>query len=685
MYVLIKRDITSAASQASWNEEYIDIPIPKGYGIHLKVMSMGHPTGQELSPPAEAVYAYGDTTLNLNAQGTLTGRSNGVLYGNILGLYVRNVQIPEEIRNLIVGYEILYAERSVSNSLSLGGSVMFQGHDPFNGYNYTDDEDQRYARLYPPDMMLFKPNNRPTHLQVQLMSAAPMDGTIEWDDAKTKANRTDAGDFGYTNDGFTDGNMVDPIVFNWAVPSTVSGYVSSTQHIIKAVRNTQYLETDNSAGVVDNAFRESALYTELSPGVGDLTAPDGVRLYVTLQTFKSNLYNSLYEQSLVSTGSITSVPDGNGTFVQDFEALPPVYGGDAFLQPYYQRISIDVMNEYGLDYSDLANAYNYINPASRGKIKQFAWPAWTAMNAGLIYEGDQWYEKYFPKTTRAIGTLMPNGYVVPISPISGADPHVEGSNEDWSPKGKGHYMMTIPQPRNYNSDYSSINNLEQSYFPYDPLETYLKESPNLVARSLKASRIDPLANIRRFLSEDVYEMPKNKGEVWHLDALGDMLLIHQKEALFRTVGKEVLRTGAAEVTIGSGDIFAREPKEIVPSGAGGFAGTTSKYAAFTSKLGYFFVDQRQGKVFLLNDQLRELSAEGLKTFFRDNMPLSVDEDNPYFGVGMTAAYDRKYNRIVLSKVDTVNPWTVSFSADSDSWVSFHDYNPNVLFSSDFFN
>ena len=679
--VLQKEEIDENNVTVGWDaagDTFTNYVLPVGYGIHYAGIYLSRnqaPTIPGENPP----YLNGSITLNIDAEAAVEGQSNASIYGNVLGLYVRNVQIPEHIRNIITGYEIVYAERSTSNSLSLGGSVMFDGLAPYTKYDYkvSGTGYEPYLRFFPPDMLLFKPNNRPTHFQVHLESSDDMPGEIEWDEDTIVDT---------SNDGFVDGNIPDPYVANWNLPNNVSGFTTTTPHLVRIIRDTQYLETDNSAGIVDNSFKEAALYSRMADvlrGGADLDLVDSdttkVRLYVTLQTFKANLYNSIYEQALVSTGQIVSVPDGDGTFVQDLSSLPVIYGGDAFLQPYYQKISSpskEVLENLGIP-------LNGMNVDAMGQIRYFGWPTWTAMNAGLIHEGTEWTEKYYPKTPRARGSLMPNGFVVPISPyVQNSKTHVEGSQEDWNPYNKAHYIMSLPQPRNYNSDYTSINNLEQSFVPYDPIETYLKESPNLVARSLKASRIDPLANIRRFLSEDVYEMPKNKGEIWHLDALGDMLLIHQKHALFRTVGKEVLRTGAAEVTIGSGDIFEREPKEVVPSSPGGFAGTTSKYAAFTTKLGYFFVDQSQGKVFLLNDTLRELSSEGLKIFFRDNMPLSSTEDNPYFGVGMTAAYDRKYNRIILSKVDTVNPWTVSFSADSDSWVSFHDYNPNVLFASD---
>lgn len=615
---------------------------------------------------------YGTNTLDIVGEGIISGTVFGTKYGHPLGIIAENIVIPEEIRNEIQGFEILYAEKTISNSLSLGTSVVFHGENPTSTAAVVAPDD--YVRLYPPDMLQFKPNNKPTHLKWELETSVKVDGELTWQDSTT-------GIYGSGNDGHRVGTIPDMVMDDWGVPNNITGWPGTTKHFIRQITNAQYLPINNSAAIINNAFREAAYYAEL-PGGYDSEVTTA-RYMVSLQIFKDNLYNSLYEQPLVATGKIFPVSDGVGDYIFGRNTgQQPIYGGDTFLSPYFQvitRPSTDAETDIGI----IPNTPGTTD--QKGVIAVYGWPVYSAVNTGLYNKGDEWWETYYPKSLTSRVADMPTGFTTPGSYDSNEGiPHIEGGGSaGWAPKTKGHYFMTIPEGKYYNTDFTTINTLEAGNIPYDPLVNYLEEFPQLVARSLKASRVEPMANIRKFLAEDVYEMPKNRGEIWHLDALGDMLLIHHEFALFRTVGKEVLKVGVSEVTVGTGDIFEREPKEVIPSSPGGVAGTTSKYAAFTCRLGYFFVDQAQGKVFLLTDTLRELSSEGLKIFFRDNLPLSNNQDNPYAGIGMTAAYDRKYNRIILSKVDGLNnPWTVSFSADNDAWVSFHDYNPAVLFSAD---
>ena len=621
---------------------------------------------------------YGTSTIDIVGEGIVSGTVFGTKYGHPLGIIAQNIVIPEEIRSDIQGFEILYAEKTIGNSLSLGASVIFSGQNPTSTAQVIAPDD--YVRLYPPDMLEFKPNNKPTHLKWELQTVGQVDGELTWKDGNTKAYSGQSPEVGYDLDGHKTGTIPDMVMYDWNIPASVTGWPGTTKHFIRQITNAQYLPIDNSSAIINNAFREDAYYAEIPNGYdSDVTT---ARYMVSLQIFKDNLYNSFYEQPLVATGKIFPVSEGTGDYIFGRNTgQQPIYGGDTFLSPYFQIITRP-SSQAETDIGITPNTPGTTD--QKGVIAVYAWPVYSAVNTGLYNKGQDWWETYYPKSLTSRVADMPSGFTTPGSYVSTEGiPHVEGGGSaGWAPKTKGHYFMTIPEGKYYNNDFTTINTLEAGNIPYDPLVNYLEEFPQLVARSLKASRVEPMANIRKFLSEDVYEMPKNRGEIWHLDALGDMLLINHEFALFRTVGKEVLKVGVSEVTVGTGDIFEREPKEVIPSSPGGVAGTTSKYAAFTCRLGYFFIDQAQGKVFLLTDTLRELSAEGLKIFFRDNLPLSDNQDNPYTGIGMTAAYDRKYNRIMLSKVDTVNPWTVSFSADNDAWVSFHDYDPAALFSAD---
>lgn len=624
-------------------------------------------TGGDLGPKFKYT---NNLTVTVKAEGLETGVVTGSKFSSPLGVIAKNIQIPPEIRNKIQGFDILYAEKTIGNSLSLGQSVILDQLEPLEAGN-LNIADGGGARLYPPDMLSFRPNNKPTHIQVQLiskMSAGIGLYTVEWDNANPN-------NFRY--------NMPIPVKTDWQYPITgeVVGFTNTTKHFVRVITSPQYLQNDNSAGSINNAFREGCYYLEIEGGLATSVA---ARVLVTINTFKTNLYNSLYEQTMVSTGTFFQVEDSDQDYFSD-DVLPEsariLYGGDKFIQFVPQKISIPS--------STVRAKYNIedINPSIniQGVIVWMYVPMFSTMNYGLVHEGDEWFEKFFPAITDSVGRYMPTGFSVPEDYDNDGNIFIEGATasgkKDW--QDKGHYLMTLDQWRGYNTDYTSINNVDQSGVPYDPDLTYVVENEALVTRSLKTQSANPLANIRKFLANDIYEMPKDKGGVEIIQSLGDTILIHMRHGLYRTVGKEIFTpSSTAEIVLGTGDIFEREPRLVAFMGPGGFTGTRSRFAAVSSRLGYFFIDDRQGKVFLLNDTLEEISAKGLRNFFRDYSKLSIDQDNPYYGVGYTACYDRKYNRIILSKRDGNNSWTISYAGDTQSWYSFHDYKPVAMFNSD---
>jgi len=136
-----------------------------------------------------------------------------------------------------------------------------------------------------------------------------------------------------------------------------------------------------------------------------------------------------------------------------------------------------------------------------------------------------------------------------------------------------------------------------------------------------------------------------------------------EESLYVTKGKQQMQMkDGTEAFVGSGDIFAQEPDEIMQADKG-YGGTQSQWAALTCSKGYFFVDVNSRKVFLMTDKLTDISTTGLENWFKDNLPFALESfaynapciskvfDNPLIGLGLTSIYDPKFKRIILTKKD----------------------------------
>jgi len=252
-------------------------------------------------------------------------------------------------------------------------------------------------------------------------------------------------------------------------------------------------------------------------------------------------------------------------------------------------------------------------------------------------------------------------------------------------------IFTYISPRYVSPDplFNSVNDL-QSPSVFNPKYAITDKLPFTVFRSIKDFNESLTVGWRTFLANNFYTMPRNKGEIWELETLNRTLLIQHKFALFSATIKDVLKADNITSYLGEGDIFDRTPDEIAPED-NGYIGCQSKFAAFTCKLGYVTVDRNQGKIFIYSGQgIDEISAKGLRNFFRDSLETTEDIDNPFIEMGISACYDEKYNRLIISK--NINKtagsgkydvsYTVSYSTNINQgkggWVSFHDYITNYL-------
>ena len=171
---------------------------------------------------------------------------------------------------------------------------------------------------------------------------------------------------------------------------------------------------------------------------------------------------------------------------------------------------------------------------------------------------------------------------------------------------------------------------------------------------------------RGYLALEFKDVPKNRGDIWDIFTLGSVLYIHTEKSLFVTKGKENLQMGGeAQAFIGSGDIFAQNPDELIPTNEG-YGGTDAQFASITTRYGHFYVNRKARKVFLLSKQVEEISSLGMEKWFLDNIPYRLEDygidldqntlastDAPTDMFGFTAAYDSKYKRIILTKRERV--------------------------------
>ncbi len=79
---------------------------------------------------------------------------------------------------------------------------------------------------------------------------------------------------------------------------------------------------------------------------------------------------------------------------------------------------------------------------------------------------------------------------------------------------------------------------------------------------------------------------------------------------------------------------------------GGYAGTQSQWVGVNTPMGRFFIDNIQGKAFILADGLEEISDHGMFKYFLEYIQPTID--NPTNGLGYISWFDYRNKRWLLT-------------------------------------
>lgn len=283
----------------------------------------------------------------------------------------------------------------------------------------------------------------------------------------------------------------------------------------------------------------------------------------------------------------------------------------------------------------------------------------------------------------------------------------------------------------YNKDFNNLGSDLNKNTPYYPFGVIINDFPYRVIRSNNLSTEGSFIGWRRWLSNNYYEMPKNKGEIINLEAFNqDVLFIHHRYCLYYTREIGTIQTNITDLTLGTQDIFNFPPQEILTS-ALGHGGTQHLFGCIMTPYGYLFTDAEQGRLYLViqgekgGHQLVSVDP-GLTIFFRDylktmstlklgaaiNKTLNCNSngwflpygdepsdwanypykyDNPFNYKGISSAYDVKQRRLILSFINDniditdFNTWVeeknICLSYDLlKGWISSHDNTSNFIWN-----
>ena len=548
---------------------------------------------------------------------------------DILGVQAYNIVIPPEYTDVIIGYEILYAKRTIHNMTNYGEGLslyatqsstsaieqLSMGHNYIQGTFYFPN--QSFLRFHAFDLLYSKPGIKPAYVASQYLMTKSIDTKYTAWSYPTSGSPSDS----YGNNC----HLVD---------MTGATVTNSPVNNINGISDTKYLLNNTNNGTWINQYMETAFVGHLAGTpmpilAGMNLSPEGtlapgaydkVDAYLmTMQDIKDNIYDNFYTQQLISAGDYTLL------------STPKVFfGGDVFLSLY-------TFHTYGIVDGAWASHYDdgshISDPEFRGRRFVHRFVCETVANLYTRFEitGNNYSKWYDHNPLPAFGTTTDWNSVYPV-PYNG---------------------LIDPNQFGYNKGSEGINDFVTSNI-YNPFRDYLYKFPYRIHRGGKLSRQNT-RSWKTFLALDYYECQKNMGHIQHLEGMDDRLLIHHENALFLTQDKTKLESGLLAVTLGSGDIFQFEPQEALSSKLG-FAGTQHDLACVRTPIGYIFVDSKQGEIYLYKPLDRKSAPVSLTNMMRRFLRryLNIKGNNPFVANGITLGWDQQYKRI-LASVKNVQP------------------------------
>lgn len=544
---------------------------------------------------------------------------------DLLGIRASNIIIPSEYSSLIVGYELLYAKRTIQNMTVYGQSIVLHGSNESNsstvsnpttlysnGHNWNIVEplgfvlDNSSFRFHSFDLLFSRPAIKPAFISHQYKQT-------------TKTRQL------YTPWSFpTSGTVLDGkgISIHLADNTDADGSITAVNPLsyVNACYKNEYVKNHSTKGDLINTYLETTYSGKmLGPAqplgfVGNV-APLGLNGTLNTNAYLSNLcdiksdiYNTFYSQSLISAGPSKALTDTSA-----------FWGGDVFISLYTFHTYGYMDRDWDVPYTGGSGEFAYPENRTRRVVHRFICETIANHNArtetiGNIYS--QWYDNNT--------LLLYNGSFATLYPAE--------------------YNSTIdPNQFGYTKGLEGVNDFVSTII-YTPYREYLYKFPYRIHRGGKLSR-QSTRNWKNFIALDYYETQKNMGEIVNLEGMQDRLLIHHENALFMTQDKTKLESGLLGVTLGSGDIFQFEPQEAQASKLG-FGGTQHDLACVKTPIGYLFPDSKQGEIYLYtNKQLTNITQDisnFLKAF------LVVRSKNSFNGNGITIGWDQKYRRFLLT-------------------------------------
>lgn len=218
---------------------------------------------------------------------------------------------------------------------------------------------------------------------------------------------------------------------------------------------------------------------------------------------------------------------------------------------------------------------------------------------------------------------------------------------------------------------------------YDPkvYSTCFKYFPRRSVYSLQHTNGQRRDNWKNYLLLNYRDFPGKVSTIKSLNKVGAVILFEDAEPMLFTGTDTIQTTGNTKFTIGDSALFADNNLKAMVNADDQIAFGTciSSRSAVNTPHGLFFISQDSGKIFQYAGQLIEISKNGMKHWFAENLPNLIREndttysayDNPVVGTGCQTIYDPTYELVYFMKKGYEKVTNETLFYDAENGVPYY--------------
>jgi hypothetical protein len=186
--------------------------------------------------------------------------------------------------------------------------------------------------------------------------------------------------------------------------------------------------------------------------------------------------------------------------------------------------------------------------------------------------------------------------------------------------------------------------------------------PKRVVYSLPQQLSSKRDSWRNYLPLNYKDFIGKVNAIKSMNTQGAIILFEDAEPIQFSGSDQLQTKNGVKISIGDGGLFEQSSQSLVNADdAFNYGSSISSRGAVNTPFGLFYISQQAGKVMQYASNINEISHDGMKHWFLENLPSQLLEafpnyalyDNPVAGVGCQSIYDSQYELLYLSKVDYV--------------------------------